>query len=119
MAKRPVARALFGSSSEEVFTDNDNVRVDMDVSGELQAGDVVPARLEEISSSSVVFASAQVKGKKQARRTKPVAPLVDTSVRRCTRSAAKLDGFKPVGFEQLSFQPTKRRPRSKPVPETA
>ena len=48
-----------------------------------------------------------------------MAPLVDTSVRRCTRSAAKLDGFKPVGFEQLSFQPTKRRPRSKPIQETA
>ena len=64
MVKRPVARALFGSSSEDVFTDNDNVRVDMDVSGELQAEDVVPAGLEEISFSSVVFASAQVKDKK-------------------------------------------------------
>ena len=40
---------------------------------------------------------------------------MDTSVRRCTRSAAKLDGFKPVSFEQLSLQPTKRRPRSKPI----
>ena len=45
MANRPVARALFGSSSEEVFTDNDNVRVDMDVSGELQVEDVVPGGL--------------------------------------------------------------------------
>ena len=115
MAKRPVARALFGSSSEEVFTAKDNVRVDMDVSGELQAEEVVPGGLEEISSSSVVFASAQVKDKKQTRRKKAMAPLVDTSVRRCTRSAAKLDGFKPVSFEQLSFQPTKRRPRSKPI----
>ena len=87
--------------------------------GEMHPKDVVPRGLEEISSSSVVFSSAQVKDKKQTRRKKPVAPLVDTSVRRCTRSAEKLDGFKPVSFEQLSFQPTKRRPRSKPIPEKA
>ena len=28
---------------------------------------------------------------------------------------AKLDGFKSMTFEQLSLQPTKRRPRSKPI----
>ena len=52
---------------------------------------------------------------KQTRRRKNVAPLVDTSVRRCTRSATKLDGFKSMTFEQLSLQPTKRRPQSKPI----
>ena len=57
--------------------------------------------------------------KNQRGRRKVSAPLVDTSVRRCTRSAAKLDGFKPVIFEQLSLQPAKRRPRSKPIEEKA
>lgn len=57
----------------------------------------------------------QVKEKKQRGRKKIPAPLVDTSLRRCTRSAAKLDGFKHVVFEQLSLQPTKKQPRSKPM----
>mgnify|MGYP000870919521 CR=1 FL=1 len=43
------------------------------------------------------------------------APIVDTSLRCCTSSAAKLDGFKHVVFEQLSLQPTKKRHRSKPM----
>ena len=30
-----------------------------------------------------------------------------------------MDGFKPVVFEQLSLQPAKRRPRSKPMEEKA
>ena len=80
---------------------------------------MVSGSLKENSSSSVVFSSAQANEKKQTRRRKTVAPLVDTSVRRCTRSAAKLDGFKPVSFEQLSLQPTKRHPRSKPIQEKA
>ena len=55
-------------------------------------------------SSSVVFAAdSQAKEKKKRGRKKTAAPLVDTSVRRCTRSAAKLDGFKPMSFEQLSL----------------
>ena len=119
MAKRPVARALFGSSSDEVLSANDNVMSDFDGSGEMQPEDVVSGSLEENSSSSVVFSSAQANEKKQTRRRKTVAPLVDTSVRRCTRSTTKLDGFKPMSFEQLSLQPTKRRPRSKPIQETA
>ena len=44
-----------------------------------------------------------------------MAPLVDTSVWRCTRSTTKLDGFKSMTFEQLSLQPTKRRPQSTPI----
>ena len=46
-------------------------------------------------------------------------PVVDTSLRRCTRSAAKLDGFKNVVFKQLSLQPTKKRPHSKPMEDKA
>ena len=82
VAKRPVARALFGSSSDEVLSGNDNVMSDFDGSGEMHPQDVVSGSLEDNSSSSVVFSSAQVKDKKQTRRRKTVAPLVDTSVRR-------------------------------------
>ena len=53
------------------------------------------------------------------RREKKKAPVVDTSLRRCTRSAAKLDGFKNVVFEQLSLQPSKKRPRAKPMEDKA
>ena len=114
VAKRPVARALFGSSSDEVLSANDNVMSDFDGSGEMHPEDVVARSMEE-NSSSVVFSSVQANDTKQTRRRKTVAPLVDTSVRRCTRSAAKLDRFKHVSFEQLSLQPTKRRPWSKPI----
>lgn len=115
VAKRPVARALFGIPSDEVLSANDNEVSDFDGTGEMHPEDVVSGSLEDNSSSSVVFSSAQSNDKKHARRRKIVAPLVDTSVRRCMRSATKLDGFKPMSFEQLSLQPTKRRPRSKPI----
>ena len=117
MAKRPVARSLFGGLPEDVLSRTSNdVSADA-VTGEAVPEDVVPSGSEEISfSSSVVFtAELQNKQNKQRGRKKTSAPLVDTSVRRCTRSAAKLDGFKPVIFEQLSLQPTKRRPHSKPI----
>ena len=104
VAKRPVARALFGGSPEEVHGTNVNAVSEPVMYGEEFTEDVVSGSLEENSvSSSVVFSSAQAKEKKQTRRRKTVAPLVDTSVRRCTRSTAKLDGFKPVSFEQLSL----------------
>ncbi|XBH85653.1 hypothetical protein VPH35_073513 [Triticum aestivum] len=51
-----------------------------------------------------------------ARRPRqPLAPtpIVDTAVRRCTRSSVKRDGFKPV-FHELAIQPKKKKPRAKP-----
>ena len=115
VAKRPVVRALFGGSPDEVANANDNAVSEFAMAGQEFSEDIVSSSLEENSFSSfVVFSSAQAKEKKQTRGRKTVAPLVDTSVRRCTRSAAKLDGFKPVSFEQLTLHPTKRRPRSKP-----
>lgn len=74
---------------------------------------------EEVSSPVVFATESKTRQKNQHGRRKISAPLVDTSVRRCTRSAAKLDGFKPVGFEQLSLHPAKRHPRSKPMEEKA
>ena len=40
-------------------------------------------------------------------------PIVDTSVRRCTRSSVQWDGFKPV-FHELAIQPKRKKPRAKP-----
>ena len=41
-------------------------------------------------------------------------PLVETSVRRCTRSSAQRDGFKPT-FHELVLQPKKKKPKAKPL----
>ena len=39
-------------------------------------------------------------------------PLVETSVRRCTRSSAQRDGFKPT-FHELVLQPKRKKPKAK------
>ena len=50
---------------------------------------------------------------RRPRKTLAPTPIVDTSVRRCTRSSAQRDGFKPT-FQELSIQPKRRKPRAKP-----
>lgn len=110
VVKRPVARALF----EELPVDSDPAPEEI---MSVDSADSVPA---DISSSPVVFSvQKQTAERKQRGRKKVPAPIVDTPLRRCTRSAAKLDGFKHVVFEQLSLQPTKKRPRSKPMDDEA
>ena len=90
MAKCPVAKALFGSLPEDVVSGSNDA-----LSRDVMLEDVVPAGSQEISLSSfLVFSTEQVKEKKLRGRKKTAAPLVDTSVRRCTRSMTKLDGFK-------------------------
>lgn len=76
LAPRPVARALFPTSS-------------MDVAPQ----DVVKPTSPVASDEKFSF-SAQCVKKKRARRT--VVPVVDSSLRRCTRGSIKRDGFKPV-----------------------
>ena len=128
VTRRPVARSLFGalpSFSSSVSSDVHSGDVSSDgllISDAVVAADsgVVGLSGQEEVSSPVVFATeSKTRQKNQRGRRKISAPLVDTSVRRCTRSAAKLDGFKPVVFEQLSLQPAKIRPRSKPIEEKA
>ena len=50
---------------------------------------------------------------RRTRKTLAPPPIVETSVRRCTRSSAQRDGFKPT-FQELSLQPKRRKPRAKP-----
>nr|XP_020160228.1 proline-rich protein 36-like [Aegilops tauschii subsp. strangulata] len=51
---------------------------------------------------------------RRPRKTLAPTPLVDTSVRRCTRSSAQRDGFKPT-FHELVLQPKKKKPKAKPL----
>ena len=52
-----------------------------------------------------------------ARRPRKVlapTPLVETSVRRRTRSSAQRDGFKPT-FHELVLKPKKKKPKAMPL----
>jgi hypothetical protein len=52
--------------------------------------------VEFVSQPDLLAVSPQLAGRKvvKPRKKKQCTPLVDTSVRRCTRSMAKLDGFR-------------------------
>ena len=127
VTRRPVARSLFGDLSATRFSgssEGPSIAVESEglISDDMMtmdSGTVGLSGQEEVSSPVVFATESMTRQKNQRGRRKISAPLVDTSVRRCTRSAAKLDGFKPVVFEQLPLQPAKRRPRSKPMEEKA
>ena len=42
-------------------------------------------------------------------------PVVETTVRRCTRSTIKRDGFKAGNFAELPMAPKKKKPKTKPI----
>ncbi|KAI4980713.1 hypothetical protein ZWY2020_021198 [Hordeum vulgare] len=50
---------------------------------------------------------------------KKATPVVDSSVRRCTRGSIKRDGFKPILQELPAHVPKKRKPKAKPMPSTS
>ncbi|KAI5022300.1 hypothetical protein ZWY2020_059030 [Hordeum vulgare] len=50
---------------------------------------------------------------------KKATPVIDSSVRRCTRGSIKRDGFKPILQELPSHVPKKRKPKAKPMPSTS
>jgi hypothetical protein len=56
----------------------------------------VNTSVEFVSQPDLIAVSPQLASKKavKPRKKKQCTPLVDTSVRRCTRSMAKLDGFR-------------------------
>lgn len=91
---RPVARALFKSSVKST---------------------------ESVVSSSVhtdeQFSFSAQQTKKTTKRKKALVPVVDTTVRRCTRGSIKRDGYKPILQELPMAQPKKKKPRSKPMGE--
>uniref|UniRef100_A0A8I7B6R8 DUF7597 domain-containing protein n=1 Tax=Hordeum vulgare subsp. vulgare TaxID=112509 RepID=A0A8I7B6R8_HORVV len=50
---------------------------------------------------------------------KKATPVVDSSVRRCTRGSIKRDGFKPILQELPAHVPKKRKPKAKSMPSTS
>lgn len=50
---------------------------------------------------------------------KKATPVVDSSIRRCTRGSIKRDGFKQVLHELLAHVPKNRKPKAKTMPSPA
>ncbi|XBI89508.1 hypothetical protein VPH35_027303 [Triticum aestivum] len=63
----------------------------------------------------ISFSAPSLKKKKAPKRSCP--PVVDSELRRCTRTSAKRDGFKPLLQALPMFEPKKKKPRSKPLME--
>ena len=62
-----------------------------------------------------MFAAPSIKTPKK-RSKKFATPVVESTVRRCTRSLAKKDGFRAGNLFELTSPPKKKRPRTKPLP---
>ncbi|MCY6524823.1 hypothetical protein OYG11_11480, partial [Actinobacillus pleuropneumoniae] len=68
------------------------------------------------TDASFTFEAQCHKKKTRRRKTMAPTPVVETSVRRCTRGSVKRDGFKPV-FQELQHHHKKKKPRNKPIEE--
>ncbi|XBI27174.1 hypothetical protein VPH35_051698 [Triticum aestivum] len=82
------------------------------------ARDLFPDSQMELEHDSglheqISFSAPSLKKKKAPKRSCP--PVVDSELRRCTRSSAKRDGFKPVLQALPMSEPKKKKPRSKPL----
>ncbi|KAI5005094.1 hypothetical protein ZWY2020_032337 [Hordeum vulgare] len=83
-----------------------------------------PLSLDEVilvspsSSAEDSFSFQSTAVTKKGTRKKAM-PVVDSSVRRCTRGSIKRDGFKPVLQELPTHVPKKRKPKAKPMPSPA
>ena len=67
----------------------------------------------EEATEKVVSPAAVIAKVRRPRKTLAPTPIVDTSVRRCTRSSIQHDGFKPA-FHELTIHPKRKKPRAKP-----
>jgi hypothetical protein len=70
--------------------------------------------MQQKSTAETVTCSALGKKGRRPRKTLAPTPLVETSVRRCTRSSVQRDGFKPT-FQELAPQPKRKNPKAKPL----
>uniref|UniRef100_A0A8I6X8W6 Uncharacterized protein n=1 Tax=Hordeum vulgare subsp. vulgare TaxID=112509 RepID=A0A8I6X8W6_HORVV len=84
------------------------------VSASLSLQEVTP--ISPTSSSEDLSFRSPAPSKKGSR--KKATPVVDSSVRRCTRGSIKRDGFKPVLQELPAHIPKKRKPKAKPMSST-
>uniref|UniRef100_A0A8I7B0V3 DUF7597 domain-containing protein n=1 Tax=Hordeum vulgare subsp. vulgare TaxID=112509 RepID=A0A8I7B0V3_HORVV len=85
-------------------------------SNTLSLEEVIPVSPSSSATDSFSFQSP-APSKKGSR--KKATPVVDSSVRRCTRGSIKQDGFKPVLQELPVHVPKKRKPKAKPMPSPA
>ena len=95
MEHRPVARALF------------------------LAQQIESSPIDEAEQFSEPPEQAGVEQRKvrRARKTMAPTPVVETSVRRCTRGSLQRDGYKPT-FQELPMQAKRRKPKAKPFSAT-
>uniref|UniRef100_A0A8I6YG99 DUF7597 domain-containing protein n=1 Tax=Hordeum vulgare subsp. vulgare TaxID=112509 RepID=A0A8I6YG99_HORVV len=84
-------------------------------SSSLSMQEVIP--LSPSSSAEDLSFHSPAPSKKGTR--KKATPVIDSSVRRCTRGSIKRDGFKPIPQELPAHVPKKRRPKAKPMPSTS
>ncbi|KAE8797891.1 hypothetical protein D1007_26903 [Hordeum vulgare] len=82
----------------------------------LSVDEVIPVSPSSSAEDSFSFQSPAPT--KKGTRNK-ATPVVDSSVRRCTRGSIKRDGFKPVLQELPAHVPRKRKPKAKPMPSPA
>ena len=64
----------------------------------------------------LTFSSPTLTKAATPRRRKRTTPIVNTVVRRCTRSTIKRDGFKAGTFAELPLDPKRKKPKTKPIP---
>jgi hypothetical protein len=72
---------------------------------------------DDSSGSAPVFSASPISAKvKKTRRKKAETPMVDTMVRRCTRSSVKNDGYHPLPTNDVATQPRKRARKQAKAP---
>ncbi|KAI4970324.1 hypothetical protein ZWY2020_001238 [Hordeum vulgare] len=76
------------------------------------SAEVIPVNPSSFAKESFSFQSPAVTKKGAHKKDTPV---VDSSVRRCTRGSIKRDGLKPLLQELPAHVPKKRKPKAKPM----
>ncbi|KAI4965022.1 hypothetical protein ZWY2020_057643 [Hordeum vulgare] len=94
--------------------DNAEPRIIYQDSTHAPASEVI-ASSDSISAPSGDLFSFETPAAPNKGPRKKAMPIVDSSVRRCTKGSIKRDGFKPVLQELPMHVPKKRKPRAKPL----
>ena len=90
--------------------------IDEDAARPLSFAPPVPDKLIPLE---LTFSSPAITKKTAPKRRKKATPIVDTAVRRCTRSTLKRDGFKAGNLTELPLAPKRKKPKAKPMMKEA
>src|ERR1041385_6517607 len=114
----PVLPLIFSKRSWAMAFDEENMELSIlyiEEKNNLVAPSFSPALpLEEVPQVTR-FTSPPLQKSAATRRKKKSTPVVETFVRRCTRSTIKRDGFKAGNFAELPMAPKKKKPKTKPI----